>query len=289
MNRSHIVIALLLITTITSSALAWQRQNQHQRLEEQVAQYRRQAEQLLAQVETDTRARLDTEKQLAELQSRLLTVDTRAQAQAEELAAVRQQIDPDYADLERQLRERIGAELRREQQRAAVPTTAGLINELSALPQDERMALMAVQGQYGDFLNSLNADARRKEQIAQALVSLTMEQNQARTDLVNQPDIDPREMRQQIMAISSPEAVREALAFALTEEEMALFETFQQNQPNVFFSTSVGAPGGVRLRQGGRDRQGPDGQTGISSFEFVAPGQRLIIREAVPEDALPQP
>ncbi|MDA0927823.1 MAG: hypothetical protein O2861_07055, partial [Proteobacteria bacterium] len=78
----------------------------------------------------------------------------------------------------------------------------------------------------------------RLEVITDALMNQIAEQNQRRLDFMQARGsgtaVDIASVRQQMMEISSPEAQREALSYVFTDEEMELFETFQQSQQGPF-------------------------------------------------------
>lgn len=244
----------------------------------QLSEYTARLDQMLTQVEDNTRRRLDYERQLEDLQRQLLQASNRVQNLGSELAQAQEQIDPDYAQVEQRIRRQVSAEYaQRTRSEASDLSPAALINQLTSVSPEERMAIMAVQGQYGDFLNSLNVNSQRREVIAEALVNMTVELNQKRMDLATR-QLEPREMRQQMVALNSPQSVRDSLAYTLTDDELARLETFQQNQPNVMVGTA-GAGGNVFMfrgdRPGGRGRRGDsaDGEPGAGTFRFdVLPG-----------------
>ena len=289
MSKLVNVIAIGAALSATGYALYGAQLERQQR--SQLADYSAQLEQVLAQVEDNTRRRLDYEKQIADLRSQLLLANNKVQNLDAELNQTKELIDPDYQQMEQQMRQRISAEFQRQAAREQnSPSAASLITELSNVSMDERMAIMAVQGQYSEFLNSLNVNTQRKEVIAQALVNMTMELNSKRMDLATQ-QLEPRELRQQMVALSSPQAVRESLAYELTEEELAQFETYQHTQPNITIGALGAGPGTgnvfmMRSERGGdgRPRRGQGNVTDSDapvSFDVLPGGGGVILQQRI--------
>lgn len=284
--------------TVMSSAIALlgliavvyavQATRQNQQLEQQLQDNKERLAQMLQQVEENTLRRLDDEKQIDALRNELLLANSRSTTLGEQLEAVRQQVDPDFAAMEEQIRSRVTREVQRQlQSDQDQPSSASLISQLSALSMEERVALMAVQAQYGGFLDSLNVDRQRKEVIAEALMNLTREQNQARIDLASQ-QLPPQEIRRQMAAINNPAAVQESLAYALTEAEIAQLLAWQQANPtNVAFG-ATGAAGGpvfmMRAERGGRGtaiQRGDAGPDTGAAFDFIQGDGAVILQQRI--------
>lgn len=264
--------AVALLSVVTAGLGVWGAilSSRQDRLQDQLTAARRQVEQLLADVEAGTRARLAAEAQTAALEAEREQLSRALRSQEAALAEAVQRIDPDLETLEADLRQRITAEVRRQQAAPAPPlsTTTTLIRELGSLSQDERLAVIQVQAQFGEFLDALNVDARRQEQITQALMDHFQEQQRARQDLLAQR-LDPRETRQQLMALSSPETAQAALEPLLTADEMTAFQAFQAQQPQVFIGAG-GRTGDVFMLQGERRRA--DGRVQTDLVPVPLPG-----------------
>lgn len=248
----------------------------------------RQHEQLLAELATSTQQRLGAEQQLAEATARLRQMQGTAASQASNAGLQQDAGDQDPAAMEEIVRQRVRSELARQQQLARqsnstqATTAAALISQLSGLDDDERMAVMSVQGQYGQFLDNLQSEPERKERIAQILVDIAVGQNQARRDLMSQ-DLDPVDLRSQMLAIMSPQAVRDALAYELDDGELAQFDTYQQQAGQVF-NASVGERGMIMIQRNSTGGPAPatirevDGDVIIEADPGAQPGQRIIIQ-----------
>ncbi|MEB3323198.1 MAG: hypothetical protein VKI81_10295, partial [Synechococcaceae cyanobacterium] len=259
-------------------------------LQRQVSDLTSQSERLLAELEQNTRRRLADEHRVAQLTEQIASSQAQITALGAQLAELRKRIDPDVEQLEEQLRQQLENNYRRRLADATAelldqpPTVSSVISQLGDLTIEERMALISVQGQYGSFLDSLSVGADRKEKITEALVELNLSQAQARQDLVSQ-GLEPQELARQMMALMSPEATRDTLAYDLTDEELAAFDAFQDQRQGTFSAGAL-ARGGVYMIRG-EGTNGPDLiQQGDDIFieGLAEPGQarRLIIRDATP-------
>lgn len=261
MNKFIFGISAALVVTTTVSAYAFYLENQTH--EQQLADYANQVEQLLVRIEENTRQRVEFEQQIDQLNKDLLLSDNHIQVLDTELEETLEKVNPDYEQIEREIRNRVSVEYQRQSQIDEIPTATSLINQLSLMNAEDRAAILSVQGQYGNFLDSLNVGPDRMEIITQALIDVTLGQSQARQDLVNQ-ELPPREMRTQLRSILSPQAARDELAFVLDEQELALLEDSQQSQ-NRFFTRAIGESGVFRIR--GSSLNG--GQPGFGSAEII--------------------
>jgi hypothetical protein len=152
------------------------------------------------------------------------------------------------------------------------------------------MALIGVQAQFGAFLDSLAVSEERRQRISEALLDLTLSRNQARADLRSQ-GLPPEEMAREFMALMSPDATREVLAYDLTDEELAAFDTFQEQQGSRIVTGTAGG-NSVFMLQSQSGAPGTFFQQGddlvIDAAGDPAQGQRVIIRNfAPPSRALP--
>ena len=174
------------------------------------------------------------ETQINQLKRESQTQLSRISSLETELELAEEMVDPEVVALEQEIRQRVMLEARAETQRTT--SRVNLVKELSSLDPMEMAQLMQIQGQYGRFLQSLNVDDERLETITDALMNQISEQNQRRQELLQarmaNPSGDMNSIRQQMIEISSPQAQREALSYIFTDEEMEMFDTFQQSQLN---------------------------------------------------------
>ena len=275
----RLALAALLIISLAAAGFAVTYRQQNSELEQQVADLSVQAEKLLNELDQNTRQRLENENRTAQLAAEVSTARGVISQLQEQLTGLREQIDPDLQQLEDNLRERLDREYRRQLADATAalenrrPTVASMISQMGSLSNEERMALIGVQGEFGGFLESLDVSEERKETITQALVDLNLSRSATRRDLARQ-QLEPQEMADQMMALMSPEATREILAYDLTDEELAAFDEFQEQRQNTFFSGPVGERGVFMIRGEGAQAPNIIRQDGTIVIEpGGAPGQ----------------
>ena len=224
-------MATLAIAGAYSYSLLQRNQSQQQQLDD----YQLHVEQLLSQVEENSLQRIDDEKQIGALQSQLTVLRSQLTAASNRLQIAQQQSDPDYQQVEREIRQQVRQELQLQSEQSPERNRVNLLRDLTALDPVELGEIMSLQGQFGGFLQSLDVSDERMEVIVSALGNLIAEQNQQRINLMlearNQGG-NRREMRGELMAITSPEAQLQALSYDLTEEELAALADFQADRGN---------------------------------------------------------
>jgi len=232
-----IIFSMLAVLLIFGGAYSYSSYQKNLLRNQQLSSYERQVQQLLTQIEQSSRRSLGHETQIRQLRSELLSTNSQLTSMSAQLQATQARVNPDYQLLENEIRQQVIAEF--QQQSTNSNSRLNLIRQLSALDPIELGELMSIQGQFGGFLQSLDIGDARMEVIVGALSNMISDQNQARMDIMLQmrsqaQDANPREMRTQIRnqmtAINSPEAQREALSYVLTDEELGLLEDFQSDQ-----------------------------------------------------------
>lgn len=137
-----------------------------------------------------------------------------------------------------------------------------------------------MQGRYGEFLSALDVSEGRKEVIVDALINMMTDQDQQRRELIAQnagSQQGRRELRREMFAISSPDAQVEALSYVLDDNEMAAFESFQEEQREQRRTTSTSfisgsARGPVRVNE--TTTTDANGQIETRIIEMVEPVSR---------------
>lgn len=276
--KISILVAVIILGA--GGAFAFSSLQQGKLQAQRLADYEKQVTQLLSQVETNSMRRLEYEKQTQQLQSQLTTANSQLTALSNQLSASRDQINPDYQKLEADIRQQLSREMRQQQQSTDSNTDSrvSLVKQLSALDPVELGELMSLQGQFGGFLQSLNVGDERMDVIVDALSNLIADQNQARRELAmemrsQQQDSSRREVRALMRNISSPEAQREALSYALTGAELdSLAEYQSQQQPmSRAFITNPGAVGRPQVFNDGSIIYSVQGGAGNSDAIRLSP------------------
>ncbi len=239
MMKQKILTAMMAVIAITAVAYQYQ---ERRMFSQQKADYQAHVAQLLQQVDAGSRARLADQNELSQLRSELATLGSQMAALSNELDLARAQANPDYEAVEQQIRQRLERELRQAQpNNYDLVSTTEIIKNLSNLSPVEMAELMSLNGQYGGFLSQLDVDDERMDVIINALQNVISEQNQARSDLIQQVrngETDRRSLREGLASVTSPETQRESLGHILTDEELAVYDSWRETQQS---STMAGA------------------------------------------------
>lgn len=230
MNSTRLTISILGLLLMLTAYQFYSNNS----LQQQLDDYQAHVNRLQQELETHSEDQVAYETQINQLKRESQTQLSRIASLETELELAEEMVDPEVVALEQEIRQRVMLEARAETQRTT--SRVNLVKELSSLDPMEMAQLMQIQGQYGRFLQSLNVDDERLETITDALMNQISEQNQRRQELLQarmaNPSGDMNSIRQQMIEISSPQAQREALSYIFTDEEMELFDTFQQSQLN---------------------------------------------------------
>ncbi|MCG8415747.1 MAG: hypothetical protein MI746_16150 [Pseudomonadales bacterium] len=208
---------------------------------EQLATLERYVSDLQAELENQGSSQVDYETQLNELRRELSSSRNQINSLQSELATAQEQIDPEIVLLEQQIRERVIMELQQSPQQLLSRTE--LIKQLNDLGPLELGQLMSLQATYGGFLQKLDVDESRMEVLIDGLGNIMEEQNQRRMQVIeeisNNPDAVER-FREQLFTMNSPDAQRDALSFLLSDEELAVYDEFrEEQQQNGVFQTQA--------------------------------------------------
>ncbi|MEX0618601.1 MAG: hypothetical protein WDZ76_07060 [Pseudohongiellaceae bacterium] len=243
-----IIVSAMTLLLGATGGYGWYLYQQTAAKDAQLARYASHVEDLMTQVENNTRRRLDMENQVEALSDQLRSSGTQLTNLSRQLEAAQARIDPDYEQLEQRIRETVSREY---EQRSPAPsvtartvTPTDLVREFTQMDPMEQAALMSVGTQYRNFLDALEVSDERLDEIIDGLIAVTAEQNRARQDLLQQRMVfnpsqnggrptqpDPavlEDMRRQMVELANPEATREALSYYLTDEELELFSRVQE-------------------------------------------------------------
>jgi len=225
--------------------------------------YENHVQRLMSQVEDIRMNRINFEKEIEQLQSDLALSKSQLTSLSNQLQSALEKVDPDYAQIENDIRDRVAAEFAQPSNYQPQSSVA-LVRQLSEMDESEFSTLIAMQGRFGPFLSSLNVSDQRLDVIIGALTNLVEQQNQSQQQLMEQSmqlrsdqiaevqasggnrrevrerlrSVDFGNLQQQMADIYSPDAQREALAFDLTDSELEALARFQEDQQSDF-STST--------------------------------------------------
>lgn len=253
---------LLISTTIAvlASAVALYFYSQDAANNTRMADYNDHLQQLLSRAEANSMQRLEQEREIAQLRSELNTLSSHLTVVSNQLAIAEQRSDPDYAELEREIRRQVQIEYDSYQSNQQLNQRVGLIQQIAQLQPMELSQVMAMHGQFGSFLQALDVSDERLEIIIDALSNEIDKQNQARQEIMQaaqNQEIDRREMRAQLRSVMNSDAMIESLAYALTDNELDLLQETRaaQRSQSRYGTFSFGGNDAVFINQGD-DQQG---------------------------------
>ncbi|PCI74630.1 MAG: hypothetical protein COB20_14965 [SAR86 cluster bacterium] len=275
-------IGLSLTAIVLVSGFSYSEMQQSKLLTQQIADYARQNSQLLTQIESNSLQNLESSKALRSLQSELSNRDSQIAALSRQLDSMQQQVDPDYQQVESRIRQQLNREIQASNNTANSDPRLSVIKLLSELDPMAMGEIIALNSQYGEFIRGLDVSEEREEVIINALHNLIAEQNQMRSEVIQEMQADPQaadrgDLRRQMQAISSPEAQMEALSYDLSESELNAFNEFQKQRQNTyspFFSRSTSSSSGFVNGPtffGGEFIQGGSGQSGAIQIMPILP------------------
>ena len=225
MNSTKILSISATLLLSASAFAAFQLYSHVSLQAEQIASYESFVSDLQAELDSTAQERVDYESRLAEMGRELVSAQEAMRGLNDELELAREQINPDVYLMEQEIRERVIREVVQEAERT--PSRYEISEQLSRLDPEEMRQVMSMQGRYGEFLSALDVSEGRKEVIVDALINMMTDQDQQRRELIAQNAGNQqgrRELRREMLAISSPDAQVEALSYVLDDNEMAAFE-----------------------------------------------------------------
>ena len=189
--------------------------------------YKDHVQRLLSQVEENTKNSILKETELTRLQAEIDRLNNIFEAPSDRLAYIEKQSVPDYQEIERALRQRIINEYEHGKENQNTDSKLDLINEISSLEPSALNELMSLQNQFGPFIQALNVDEERMEEIVGVLTNYVVQQNQARQLVLLQAQseqIGRREIGDQMRAIMGLEVMYEELAYDLSQNEISVLK-----------------------------------------------------------------
>ena len=189
--------------------------------------YKDHVQRLLSQVEENTKNSILKETELTRLQAEIDRLNNIFEAPSDRLASIEKQNVPDYQEIERALRQRIINEYEHGKENQNTDSKLDLINEISSLEPSALNELMSLQNQFGPFIQALNVDEERMEEIVGVLTNYVVQQNQARQLVLLQAQseqIGRREIGDQMRAIMGLDLMYEELAYDLSQNEISVLK-----------------------------------------------------------------
>lgn len=242
------VLVSVSLLAIILAGLAYSEHGRNTQLEQQIADFDRQVDQLLTQIENRSLEGIANDRRLRALEDEISGRDNQIAALSRQLETAQQQIDPDYERVEQQMRQQLRREMQASSNASSPDPRLSLVRQLAELDPQEIGELMSLQSQYGAFIDSLDISEERMEVVVNALSNMIHEHNQLRVQLGREmrgnPDAIYRsEFRERMQAINDPAAQIEALSYDLSDSELDAFREFQEQRSNAYNPFFVTAPG----------------------------------------------
>lgn len=274
-------LLLSLAALLLVGGFAFKEARNNKLLTQQVADYAQQNSQLLTRIEENSLQNLEHTETLQSLQSDIKNRDKQIAALHRQLATAQQQVDPNYQEIETRIRQQLSQETQANNSATHSDPKLSMLLQLSELDPVEVGEIIAVNAQFGEFINSLSVSEERKEVIINALQNLIADQNQLRMEVMQEMRANPQiadrgEIFQKMRAITSPEAQLDALSYDLTESELSAFSDFQEQRPSYL--------------QSGRPMSGFSSGAVFSSGDViqVEPGQAPAVQlQLLPSPSIP--
>ena len=189
--------------------------------------YKDHVQRLLSQVEENTKNSILKETELTRLQAEIDRLNNIFEAPSDRLAYIEKQNVPDYQEIEHALRQHIINEYEHGKENQNTDSKLDLINKISSLEPSALNELMSLQNQFGPFIQALNVDEERMEEIVGVLTNYVVQQNQARQLVLLQAQseqIGRREIGDQMRAIMGLDVMYEELAYDLSQNEISVLK-----------------------------------------------------------------
>ena len=216
-------------------------------------EYETNVQRLLSQVKSDSEGKVALEKELAMLRDEISRLNTELAAKPQLNAAIEETPLSDYQETEEEIRKRIIYEYELDKTNRNSDRRLDLIKEISSLEPSSVSEIMSLQRQFGRFIQALNVNEERMEEIVGVLTNYVAGQSQARQTILEQArsdQIDRREIGNLMRAVMNRELMYEELSYYLNQGEISLLQQAHKEQTDeeAFYDRGR-PPGGFRGSQ----------------------------------------
>ena len=246
-----ILLGLAIAMLLVSGGYAYQLSGQNQLKEQQVSDYKAQLRQLLADTEANSLVRLDYEKRIDALQREVNVLNSQLSSTASQLQ-IAEQGSTDTQALEREIRQQVAAEYQKRRDNTPAESRYGLAKQLAQMDRMERSEFMSMQNRYGDFIGSLDVSDERMDVIIGAFSNVIATENQARMELIQQVqsgEVSLEALPDKMMGVHDRVSQLDELSYVLTEDELAAFSEYQDQQGGARIQLLSGPGGSVQESQ----------------------------------------
>jgi len=216
-------------------------------------EYETNAQRLLSQVKSDSEGKVALEKELAILRDEISRLNAELAAKPQLNTVIEEIPLSDYRETEEEIRKRIIYEYELDKTNRNSDPRLELIKEISSLEPSSVSEIMSLQRQFGRFIQALNVNEERMEEIVGVLTNYVAGQSQARQTILEQArsdQIDRREIGNLMRAVMNRELMYEELSYYLNQDEISLLQQAHKEQTDeeAFYDRGR-PPGGFRGSQ----------------------------------------
>ena len=223
-----VIISIALLSSL-SAYLYWEKLNDNNLLLE----YEDYVQRLLSQVEESKVKEIAQEIELARLRDELDALNANLVTITESPISTEDNSASDYQESDKEMRQRIIYEYELDNANNNSDRTLELIKEITSLDPSSINEIMSLQRQFGSFIQALNVDDGRMEEIVGVLTDYVVGQSQARQQILSEArseQIDRRQVGTLMRAVMDREFMYEELSSHLTQSEISLLQQTHAEQ-----------------------------------------------------------
>ena len=223
-----VIISIALLSSL-SAYLYWEKLNDNNLLLE----YEDYMQRLLSQVEESKVKEIAQEIELARLRDELDALNANLVTITESPISTEDNSASDYQESDKEMRQRIIYEYELENANNNSDRALELIKEITSLDPSSINEIMSLQRQFGSFIQALNVNDGRMEEIIGVLTDYVSEQSQARQQILSEARselIDRRQVGTLMRAVMDRDFMYEELSSHLTQSEISLLQQIHAEQ-----------------------------------------------------------
>ena len=223
-----VIISIALLSSL-SAYLYWEKLNDNNLLLE----YEDYVQRLLSQVEESKVKEIAQEIELARLRDELDALNANLVTITESPISTEDNSASDYQESDKEMRQRIIYEYELDNANNNSDRTLELIKEITSLDPSSINEIMSLQRQFGSFIQALNVNDGRMEEIVGVLTDYVSGQSQARQQILSEArseQIDRRQAGALMRAVMDRNFMYEELSSHLTQSEISLLQKTHAEQ-----------------------------------------------------------
>ena len=223
-----VIISIVFLSSL-SAYLYWEKLNDNNLLLE----YEDYVQRLLSQVEESKVKEIAQEIELARLRDELDALNANLVTITESPISTEDNSASDYQESDKEMRQRIIYEYELENANNNSDRALELIKEITSLDPSSINEIMSLQRQFGSFIQALNVNDGRMEEIVGVLTDYVSGQSQARQQILSEArseQIDRRQVGTLMRAVMDREFMYEELSSHLTQSEISLLQQTHAEQ-----------------------------------------------------------